>query len=461
MFASLRTQWALLRHSLPFYVSSWWRRGDLSWVMYLNAFVLLLVAGTSLFGQLPGAAGQVAQRFAGGAALQAGLLLPLFFMSFALLESIKSSIGIWWEKAQQSLEVLLYTPIDDPSLIWLEVLPGAVVSTVWVTLWMAAGMALLTLFGQTAPWDLLPVFAFVAAVTSYWAAMGRMLGFMLFPREGAAGGAWSFLLSPVSAAVADLPLALFVFRSPLAAASLLLPLVACFALTILCGATFDRERLMETGVGRVRRRRVWLQLSTLRRNAAAIVAGLLLAVAPAGVAAVITSSAGWHSWSDVRAATAAPAAQPASSGSELGLAPSGPSSVNGVTVAAAALAGLVATLALMLALVVVSFAAFFLLGAPALLLLMAAALGWGTQLGFGATEPLQVWLVGAGGVALLALALNTGAALPIYWSLVFGSGRRLDRLREAWSGYWALYRGLVIPACALFGIVVFRLLAAG
>ena len=92
--------------------------------MYLNAFVLLLVAGTSLFGQLPGVAGAVAQRFAGGAALQAGLLLPLFFMSFALLESIKSSIGIWWEKAQQSLEVLLYTPIDDPSLIWLEVLTG-------------------------------------------------------------------------------------------------------------------------------------------------------------------------------------------------------------------------------------------------------------------------------------------------------------------------------------------------
>ena len=460
MFASLRTQWALLRHSLPFYVSSWWRRGDLSWVMYLNAFVLLLVAGTSLFGQLPGAAGQVAQRFAGGAALQAGLLLPLFFMSFALLESIKSSIGIWWEKAQQSLEVLLYTPIDDPSLIWLEVLPGAVVSTVWVTLWMAAGMALLTLFGQTAPWDLLPVFAFVAAVTSYWAAMGRMLGFMLFPREGAAGGAWSFLLSPVSAAVADLPLALFVFRSPLATASLLLPLVACVALTILCGATFDRERLMETGIGRVRRRRVWLQLSMLRRNAAAIVAGLLLAVAPAGVAAVITSSEGWHSWSDVRAATAA-VAQSDPGLSEPAPEPSGPSSVNGVTVAAAGLAGLVATLALMLALVVVSFAAFFLLGAPALLLLMAAALGWGTQLGFGTTAPLQVWLVGAGGVALLALALNTGAALPIYWSLVFGSGRRLDRLREAWSGYWALFRGLVIPACALFGIVVFRLLATG
>src|SRR5713101_4203536 len=241
MFGSLRSQGSLLRNSLPFYVGSWWRRGDLSWVMYLNAFVLLLVAGTSLFGQLPGVAGQVAQRLPGGTALQAGLLLPMFFMSFALLESIKSSIGIWWEKAQQSLEVLLYTPIDDPSLIWLEVLPGAVVSTVWVTLWMAAGMALLSLFGESAPWDLLPVFAFVAAVTAYWAAMGRMLGFMLFPREGAAG--------------ADLPLALFVFRSPLALGSLLLPLTACFALTILCGTTFDRERLMETGLGTRRRRR--------------------------------------------------------------------------------------------------------------------------------------------------------------------------------------------------------------
>jgi len=41
------------------------------------------------------------------------------------------------------------------------------------------------------------------------------------------------------------------------------------------------------------------------------------------------------------------------------------------------------------------------------------------------------------------------------------SGRRLDRLREAWSNYWALFRGLVIPACALFGVVVFRLLAGG
>jgi hypothetical protein len=426
--------------------------------MYLNAFVLLLVAGTALFGQLPGVAGQVAQRFAGGTAVQAGLLLPLFFMSFALLESIKSSIGIWWEKAQGSLEVLLYTPVDDPSLIWLEVLPGAVVSTVWVTFWMAAGMALLSLFGVAAPWELLPVFAFVAAVTSYWAAMGRMLGFMLFPREGAAGGAWSFLLSPVSAAVADLPLALFVFHSPLAPLSLLLPITACVALTILCGATFDRERLMETGLSRSRSRRKWFPIAVLRQNLAAVVAGIILAAGSAGVAATVSANAHWHSWADVRAAatgypidSAPVAASPAQA----------PAPVNGVTVAAAGLAGIVATLAMMLALIAVSFAAFFLLGVPALAGLAAAGALWGVQLGFGSTAPLQGWFGGAGGLALLALALNTGAALPIYWSLIFGSGRRLDRLREAWSNYWALFRGLVIPACALFGVVIFRLLAGG
>ena len=459
MFASVVEQWGMLRKSLPFYVGSWWRRGDLSWVTYLNAFVLLLVAGTSLFGQLPGVAGQFAQKFAGGASLQAGLLLPLFFMSFALLESIKSSIGIWWEKAQGSLEVLLYTPVDDPSLIWLEVLPGAVVSTVWVTFWMAAGMAFLSFFGEPAPWDLLPVFAFVAVVTAYWAAMGRMLGFMLFPREGAAGGAWSFLLSPVSAAVADLPLALFVFRSPFATASLVLPITACVALTILCGGTFDRERLMETGLSRIRKRRSWLPLSLLRRNAAAIAVGLVLTAASAGIGATVSASAGWHSWSDVRAAAAGEPIDPSpfESSAQLLTANTG----NGVTVAAAALAGIVAVLALMLGLVILSFVSFFLLGVPAVVGLVAGSALWGVQVGFGSSAALQPWLAGAGGIALLALALNTGSALPIYWSLVFGSGRRLDRLREAWAAYWALFRGLVIPACALFGLVVLRLLAAG
>jgi len=422
--------------------------------------VLLLVAATSLFGQLPGVAGQVAQRFAGGSALQAGLLLPLFFMSFALLESIKSSIGIWWEKAQGSLEVLLYTPVDDPSLIWLEVLPGAVVSTVWVTLWMAAGMALLALFGESAPWDLLPVFAFVAVVTSYWAAMGRMLGFMLFPREGAAGGAWSFLLSPVSAAVADLPLALFVFRSPFAPASLLIPITACVALTILCGATFDRERLMETGVGRARRRRSWVPVAILRRNAAAIAAGVLLAAVPAGVAGLATSTTGLHSWQEVTGSAGLTHSDPA----HIAYVPVRTAPHNdggGVTLAAAGLAGIVATLALMLGLVVVSFVAFFLLGIPAVVGVVSAGALWGAQVGFGSAAPLQPWFAGAGGIALLGLALNTGAALPIYWSLVFGSGRRLDRLRDAWANYWAMFRGLMIPSCILFGVVVFRLLAAG
>jgi len=458
MFASLSNQGRLLRHALPFYVSSWWRRGDLSWVGYLNAFVLLLVVATSLFGQLPGVAGQVAQHLAGGNALQAGLLLPLFFLSFALLESIKSSIGIWWEKAQGSLEVLLYTPVDDPSIIWLEVLPGAIVSTVWVTLWTAAGLALLSLFGEAAPWDLLPVFGFVAAVTSYWAAMGRMLGFMLFPREGAAGGAWSFLLSPVSAAVADLPLALFVFRSPLAPVSLLLPITACVALTILCGGTFDRERLMETGLARTRRKRSWLPVGVIRRNAAAVVAGVVLAVAAAGISGAITANEHWHSWADVRAAASGVAIDPTPVAV---VSHDAPAQANGVTVAAAGLSGIVATLALMLILVILSFAAFFLLGFPAVAALLVGAAVWGVQLGFGSAGPLQLWLAGAGGIALLALALNTGAALPIYWSLVFGSGRRLDRLREAWSNYWALFRGLVIPICALFGLVVFRLLVAG
>ena len=458
MFASLSNQGRLLRHALPFYVSSWWRRGDLSWVGYLNAFVLLLVVATSLFGQLPGVAGQVAQHLAGGNALQAGLLLPLFFLSFALLESIKSSIGIWWEKAQGSLEVLLYTPVDDPSIIWLEVLPGAIVSTVWVTLWTAAGLALLSLFGEAAPWDLLPVFGFVAAVTSYWAAMGRMLGFMLFPREGAAGGAWSFLLSPVSAAVADLPLALFVFRSPLALVSLLLPITACVALTILCGGTFDRERLMETGLARTRRKRSWLPVGVIRRNAAAVVAGVVLAVAAAGISGAISANEHWHSWADVRAAASGVAIDPTPVAV---VSHDAPAQANGVTVAAAGLSGIVATLALMLILVILSFAAFFLLGFPAVAALLVGAAVWGVQLGFGSAGPLQLWLAGAGGIALLALALNTGAALPIYWSLVFGSGRRLDRLREAWSNYWALFRGLVIPICALFGLVVFRLLVEG
>jgi hypothetical protein len=443
-----------LAQFLPFYVSSWWRRGDLSWVMYLNAFVLLLVGGVSLFGSAPGNLGSLAGHIPRGASLEAGLLLPLFFMSFALLESIKSSIGIWWEKAQQSLEVLLYTPLDDPSLIWLEVLPGVIVSGVYVTFWVAAGMTLMSIFGRPAPWDLLPAFAFVAVATAYWAAMGRLLGFMLFPREGAAGGAWSFLLSPISAAVADLPLALFVFRSPLAVVSLALPLGACLALTIVTGATFDRERLMETGVSRDRKqRRRWLPVEQLRRHLPALGIGAFLAILPAVAAGVLVATAGVHSWPGAIALLQGRIiTEPVAAAVPIVGAPSG------VAVAAAAMAGVVSGFALLLLMLAVTFAAFFLLGLPELLLLPTAAALWGAEIGFGPQAPLQGWLGLAGGLVVLALTLNTAAGLPLYSALAFGAGSRIERLRAAWADYFALYRGLVIPVCVAFGIVVIALL---
>ena len=186
----------------------------------------------------------------------------------------------------------------------------------------------------------------------------------------------------------------------------------------------------------------------------------LLALLALPVAAELTLNANLHSWAEVSGSAGLSSGEPA----RIAYTPVSTTPVhqpNGVTVAAAGLAGIVAILALMLGLVVLSFASFFLLGIPVVILVAGVGAMWGTQLGFGFSAPLQPWFAGAGGVVLLALALNTGAALPIYWSLVFGSGRRLDRLREAWSNYWALFRGLVIPSCALFGVVVFRLLASG
>ena len=272
------------------------------------------------------------------------------------------------------------------------------------------------------------MFAFVAAVTAYWAAMGRMLGFMLFPREGAAGGAWSFLLSPVSAAVADLPLALFVFRSPLALASLLLPMTACIALTILCGG-YLRPRALDGDRARVERAAAgaWLPVAAIRRNAVAVVAGLVIAVASAGVAG--------RGHAPARTGTPGRTSRPLTTGCtertrprRRGCRPDpGRSSTStGITVAAAGLAGIVASAGadaghgdsqlLRVLLARPSGAAWFDGGGRRL---------WGMQAGFGGAAPLEPWLAGAGGIALVALALNTGAALPIYWSLVFGSGRRL------------------------------------
>ncbi|MDQ6773202.1 MAG: hypothetical protein M3024_09455, partial [Candidatus Dormibacteraeota bacterium] len=272
--------------------------------------------------------------------------------------------------------------------------------------------------------------------------------------------AWSFLLSPVSAAVADLPLALFVFGSPLAPLSLLLPLAACVALTVITGVSFDRERLMETGLGRSRERRHWFPAAIVRRRAAALGAGLLLAVLPAAGGAAYSAAAGLHSWGQVQAVVSGHQGTEASAPPARTAPRPAAGARTGVTVAAAAMAGLTGGLSLALVLLVVSFAAFFLLGLPELILLAGAAALWGVQAGFGPGAPLAGWLGLAGGVVVLALALNTAASLPIYSALMFGAGRRLDRMRLAWGEYFSLYRGLVLPCCAAFGLVVLLLLLA-
>src|SRR5258708_6738056 len=181
---------------------------------------------------------------------------------------------------------------------------------------------------------------------------------------------------------------------------------------------------METGLGGARRRRVCSPVAVLRRNAVAIAAGVLIAAASAGVAGTITASAHWHSWQDVQAAvTGTPPMDPAPAANAP--AHAGASTASGITVAAAALAGLVATLALMLLMVIVSFSAFFLLGLPALLGLIGAGALWGVQAGFGGAAPLEPWLAGAGGIALLSLAAHTGAPLPLSWSPLFCPRRHL------------------------------------
>src|SRR5258708_34624891 len=174
---------------------------------------------------------------------------------------------------------------------------------------------------------------------------------------------------------------------------------------------------METGLGRARKRRVWIPVAVLRRNADAIAAGVLSAAASAGVAGTITASAHWHSWQDVQAAvTGPPPMDPAPAANAP--AHAGASTASGITVAAAALAGLVATLALMLLMVIVSFSAFFLLGLPALLGLIGAGALWGVHAGFGGGAPLAPWLGGSGGVAPRAVPPCTGAAGPVYGAAV-------------------------------------------
>ena len=193
----------------------------------------------------------------------------------------------------------------------------------------------------------------------------------------------------------------------------------------------------------------------LRRNAAAMMAAVLLAIVPAGVAAALTANASLHSWSDVAGSAGLSQSDSVVHSAYDPIGATSSQTLNGDVVAAAGVAAVASALALMLALIVVSLASFLLFGAPAVLVLIGAAISWGIQLGFGDTSLAQGWFAAAAGVALLALALNTGAALPMYWSRLSGSERRLESRREALASYWALYRALVMPACGVFGVMVF------
>jgi hypothetical protein len=193
----------------------------------------------------------------------------------------------------------------------------------------------------------------------------------------------------------------------------------------------------------------------LRRKAATIVAPVLLAIVLAGVGAALTANANLHSWGDVAGSAGLSQGDSVVHFAYGPIGPASSHSLNGDIIAAAGVAAVASTLALILALIVVSLASFLLFGAPAILALIGAAIAWGIQLGFGDTSLAQAWFAAAAGVALLALALNTGAALPMYWSRRPGSERGLESRREALASYWALFRALVMPACAVFGITVF------
>ena len=197
----------------------------------------------------------------------------------------------------------------------------------------------------------------------------------------------------------------------------------------------------------------------LRRNAAALVATVALAIMPAGVTAVLTANANLHSWGEVAGSAGLSQGDSVAHFAYGPIGPTSPHTLNGDIVAAAGVAAVASALALMLALVVISLAGLLLFGAPAMLTLIGAAIAWGIQLGFGESTLAQVWFAAAGGIALLALALNTGAALPIYRWRFSASQRRLESRNEALASYWALYRTLVMPVCALFGIVVFMTVA--
>jgi len=99
-------------------------------------------------------------------------------------------------EAQQSLEVLLYTAVDDPSLIsgWRCCLARG--RTVGVTFCDGGGQKLYEHFSVKRAWD--------RCRYSHRRERHLVLGghgtdarLMLFPREGSWVVAWSFILSPV------------------------------------------------------------------------------------------------------------------------------------------------------------------------------------------------------------------------------------------------------------------------
>ena len=140
---------------------------------------------------------------------------------------------------------------------------------------------------------------------------------------------------------------------------------------------------------------------------------MLLAVLPALAGAAVAVVAGVHSWPGVVALLQGhPLVEPSAAA-----APAVHATTSGVAIAAAAMAGVVSGFALLLLMLAVTFAAFFLLGLPELLLLPAAAALWGAEIGFGPHAPLQGWLGVAGGVIVLALTINTAAGLPLYSAL--------------------------------------------
>jgi len=211
---------------------------------------------------------------------------------------------------------------------------------------------------------------------------------------------------------------------------------------------------MGNGSGGARRRRSWFQ-SRGAAQCAAIVAGLLIAGVSSRPGGHDHLGARWHSWSDVQAAVTGSVPIPFRCSDSPGRPRARPCQRQS-PIGSAGLAGIVATLALILAMVIVSFAAFFLLGLPALLALVGAgAMGRPGRFRRRSAAASHGWPSRRD--SLLALALNTGAACRSTGRFVFGSAVASPPERSVVRLLGALPR--LVIRCALFGLVVFALAA--